>query len=212
MLCRRTRRLAGTVIACALALAPAAAQDDMPGPGEGDPGGDLLLFVPPPGWQPVDQEKGEGLYRIVYVPEGQTMADWSELLEAKIFFNLTKRRPQLSPADFTENLVAHYARACEGSRASPVAAFEERGYQAAVRLVTCARNRGESLGSVSMVKVVRGKASLFMIERSWRGPAFAREEMPVPQEMLDRWTDFLARARLCNDDNPLSPCPEGMGR
>jgi hypothetical protein len=205
---RFARWLAGAAIACALAPV-ALAGDDMPGPGEGDPAGDMLLFVPPPGWQPAHQEKGEGAYRIVYLPEGQTLADWSESLDGQIFFNLTKRRPELSPADFTENLAAHYAQACEGGGASPVSTFEERGYRAAVRMVSCARKRGESLGSVSMVKVMRGKASLFMVERVWRGPAFASEEMPVPQTTLDGWADFLAQARLCNDDNPLSPCPEG---
>lgn len=193
------------IVACALLAAPSFAQ----GEEQGDPGGDVLLFRPPDGWSPAEQEKADGIYRILYLPGGSTIDDWRLALSARIFFNLSRERPDLSAADFTENLVRFYAQACEGGHASPQSSYEEDGYEAAVRIVSCPRAQGEDLGSVSMIKVMRGAASFFVLERSWRGPPFAVDATPVPQATLDDWADFVAKSRLCNPTLATRPCPAG---
>jgi hypothetical protein len=194
------------VVAFVLLAAPALAQGEQ----QGDPGGDVLLFRPPDGWSPAEQEKADGIYRILYLPGGSTIDDWRLSLSARIFFNLSQERPDLSAADFTENLVRFYAQACEGGHASPQSSYEEDGYEAAVRIVSCPRSQGEDLGSVSMIKVMRGAASFFVLERAWRGPPFAADATPVPQATLDDWADFVAKSRLCNSTLATRPCPAGV--
>ena len=192
-----------------LAAAPGAAAEDF---AKGDPGGDQVLFKPPDGWIPAQQDKSEGVYRILYLPEGSTVDDWHWSLKAQIFFNLAADRPDISAADFTENLVRFYAASCDGSDASPVSAFNERGYQAAMRVVDCPRLLGEARGSVTMLKVMRGRTSYFVVERTWRGPAFSGENTPITQATLDDWAEFLTTARLCNPDMLRRPCAPGTGR
>ncbi|MDP6953537.1 MAG: hypothetical protein QGF53_12350 [Alphaproteobacteria bacterium] len=189
-----------------LLAAPALAQED----GQGDPGGDVLLFRPPDGWSPAQQEKADGVYRILYLPDGSTIDDWRLSLTARIFFNLSRDRPDLSAADFTENLVRFYGQACSGGHASPQSSYEEDGYDVAVRVVSCPRSVGEDLGSVSMIKVMRGEASFFVLERVWRGPPFAADADPVPQATFDTWAEFLSRSRLCNTTLASRPCPAGV--
>ena len=172
-----------------------------------DPGGDELIFVPPPGWNPAHQRGTDDGYEITYVPEGETATDWTEAARAQIFFNLSENKPDLTSADFVENLRRYYEQSCQNVEASPVSAWNDHGYPAAIRLIVCDRQRGETLGSVTMIKVMRGRVSLFMLDRSWRGPAFEPGTMPVPQETLDEWSDFLARSFLCNRAVPETPCP-----
>ncbi len=202
---RRWFAVVAFVLLAAPALAPALAQDEE----QGDPGGDVLLFRPPDGWSPAEQEKADGVYRILYLPDGSSVDDWRLSLTARIFFNLARDRPDLSAADFTENLVRFYAKACDGGHASPQSSYEEDGYEAAVRVVSCPQSLGEDLGSVSMVKVMRGAASYFVLERAWRGPPFAAGTNPVPQASLDAWAEFLSKSRLCNTTLATRPCPAG---
>lgn len=172
-----------------------------------EPGGDELIFVPPEGWYPAHQNATDDGYEISYVREGETASDWTEAARVQIFFNLSENRPELTPADFVENLRRYYEQSCQKVEASPVSSWDDHGYDASVRLIVCDRQRGETLGSVSMIKVMRGRKSVFMLDRSWRGPAFDIGTMPVPQETLDEWSDFLARSFLCNRKNPETPCP-----
>ena len=173
----------------------------------GDPGGDELVFVPPTGWHPAYQNATDDVYEITYVPDGETAADWTESARAQIFFNLSEDKPDLTTADFVENLRRYYERTCQKAETSPVSRWNDHGYSASIRLIVCDRQRGETLGSVSMIKVMRGRASIFMLDRSWRGPAFEAGTMPVPQETLDQWSEFLARSFLCNREDPDTPCP-----
>lgn len=172
-----------------------------------DPGGDELIFVPPEAWHPAHQNASDDGYEILYVPDGETAADWTESARAQIFYRLSKTNPDLTPADFVENLRRYYEQSCQRVDASPISSWDDHGYQASVRLIVCDRQRGETRGSVSMIKVMRGRQSVFMLDRTWRGPAFDVATVPVPQETLDTWSDFLARSFLCNREDPETPCP-----
>lgn len=172
-----------------------------------DPGGDELIFVPPPGWHPAHQNATDTGYEITYVPDGETASDWTEAARAQIFYNMSEDNPNLTPADFVENYRRYYEQSCQSVEASPISAWNDHGYLAAIRIIVCDRQRGESLGSVSMIKVMKGRASAFVLDRTWRGPAFDIETVPVSQETLDVWSEFLARSFLCNRADPETPCP-----
>ena len=129
-------------------------------------------------------------------------------MRAQIFFGLADAIPDLTPADFTENLLRYYKGVCRGATASQPSSWNDHGYTATVRKNSSARQPGDELGSVSMVKVIRGRASMFVLDRSWRGSAFASGTMPVAQEMRDEWAEFLAKSFLCNRQDPNTPCPK----
>ena len=199
-------RLLAPVLAAALACVPAPVHSQGADREQADPGGDSLMMAAPEGWVPVGQQRTDQLYELAYLPEGQSLEDWQASLQVQIFFNLAKQRPDLTPADFTENMVRVWSTSCEEARASPISSFHERGYPAAVRMLTCPRSRGGETGSVSMIKVMQGRASMYLLERAWRGPVFAAGDMPVAQETLDEWAEFLAATSLCNPDNAEAPC------
>ena len=201
------RQLSALFVALVSVAGPVAAADEITS-SSGDPGGDELVFLPPPDWHAAHQKRDETLYEITYVPEGQNATDWTEALRAQIFFGLADKIPALTPADFTENLLRYYKGVCRGGKASPPSSWNDHGYTATVRIISCARQLGDELGSVSMVKVMRGRASMFVLDRSWRGCAFASGTMPVAQEMRDDWAEFLAKSFLCNRQDPDTPCPK----
>lgn len=195
--------LAAAVLAAGAAGAEGAEGDAV------DPGGDSLVMRAPEGWVPAHEDRSEALYELVFLPADQTLDDWQQKLTIQAFLNLTKRRPELSPADFAENLARHWNQSCDRFGASPISAFQERGYATAVRLLFCPRNRGGQVGSVSMIKIMQGRASMYMFERSWRGPAYPVASLPVEQDSLDEWAEFLAATTLCNPDNADAPCAQG---
>ena len=201
-------RLVGALFSgLVLVAGPVAAEDDISA-SSGDPGGDELVFLPPPGWHAAHQKRDKSLYEITYVPDGQNATDWTEAARAQIFFGLADEIPALTPADFTENLLRYYKGVCRGAKASPPSSWNDHGYTATVRMISCARQLGDQLGSVSMVKVMRGRASIFVLDRSWRGSAFAVGTMPVGQDMRDDWAEFLAKSFLCNRQDSETPCPK----
>jgi hypothetical protein len=193
-------------ILLSLYSAVAVAQDLTEGRG-GDPGGDELIFVPPEGWVVIGQTSTDELYEVTFVPSDQSATEWSAAIRGQIFFNLTTNVPNMSAPDFTENLTRYYESVCHGAKASPVSAWDDHGFPAAIRLISCARQRGTELGSVSMIKVMRGRTSMFVLDRSWRGSAYESGTMPVSQETRDEWAEFLARSFLCNRGDPNTPCP-----
>lgn len=195
------------ILSCTAVLGATAADDD-PAAGKGDPGGDELVFLPPKGWHVAHQKRDDSLYEVTFVPEGQNAEDWTAAMRAQIFFGLAETIPELTPADFTENLLRYYKGVCRGAKASPPSSWNDHGYTATVRMISCARQLGAELGSVSMIKVMRGRASLFVLDRSWRGRAFASGTIPVSQEIRDEWAEFLARSFLCNRQDPKTPCPD----
>ena len=196
----RSLLLAAALLAAGVVRAEVVAQD------QADPGGDRLVMRAPEGWVPAHEDRSEALYELVFLPADQTLDDWQQKLTIQAFLNLTKRRPALTPADFAENLARHWEQSCDGSGASPISAFLERSYAAAVRLLFCPRNRGGQLGSVSMIKIMQGKASMYLFERSWRGPAYPASSIPVAQDTFDEWAEFLAATTLCNPGNAEAPC------
>ena len=188
------RQLSALFVALVSVAGPVAAADEITS-SSGAPGGDEPVFLPPPSWHAAHQKRDETLYEITFVPEGQNATDWTEALRAQIFFGLADKIPALTPADFTENLLRYYKGVCRGGKASPPSSWNDHGYTATVRIISCARQLGDELGSVSMVKVMRGRA-------------FASGTMPVAQEMRDDWAEFLAKSFLCNRQDPDTPCPK----
>lgn len=192
--------IAGLAAAMIHALSTAVAAQNQEGAGTRT---EVLMLVPPPGWELAMNQRNDQMFVIQYVPPGQSVDNWREMVQAQIFFGVV----DLAPTEFLDNMHALYADACQGVRAEPNQLTYDFGYATSQRVLACGRNAHDNLGGVSMFKAIQGRESLYAITRAWRGPAYNPSNLPVSTETLAAWADFFTSIRLCDNRNPNAPCP-----
>ncbi len=189
--------LAAGLIAVTL-VPPARAQDEAPSQSH-----EFLIMTPPEGWELAHQQRGRDMFVVQYVPPGETVEDWRQMVQAQVFLGVTG----LEPNEFLDNMLELYRSNCDPVGAAPPEIRHVQGYAVSRRVLACGRNKGDNLGTVSLFKVIQGRDALYAINRAWRGPAFDPNRLPISKDMLERWAGFVAGVRLCDGRNPLAPCP-----
>lgn len=197
------------LLSAALLLSVSAACAQAPGaPGKAPSTSDLsgnerLLMATPPGWQPgATQRTEKGVTSMVY-PPGQKPDNWSDMLVVQVFPG-----HQGSPRQYVEMVIETSRSTCEAIGPSPVTERSLNGYPAAALTVSCTRGLRTGKGGLVMVQAIRGREALYVVQRLWQGPAFARNDaVPVPQETLKEWGAFARTVGLCDMTNPKNPCP-----
>jgi hypothetical protein len=161
----------------------------------------------PTGWdvKPAFQAKRPGgSYIIEFLPRGQVLATWREMLTAQGF----QGQAAIAPAAFLEQLAGHIRQVC-GEQAFFARWIEAPGpdRHTALAIIGCARlpadhptgiRKGE--GEFGLYLAVRGIRDLYVVHRSWRGPGFDSAVLPVEQPALDEWERQLRGVRLCHPE------------
>jgi len=208
-------RLMTILAALALILVPALAhsqmrpqprQQQIPGspPGTGEVT-ERLIMTPPQGWQIHGSSANQNTITKQLFPPGQSSESWSEMMTVQIMAD-----SKVDPRDYIQRVVEASRANCEASGPSSVSEAQTNGYTMATLTVTCTKGRQTGLGGLVAVKVVRGIAALYVIERIWRGQPFERNEIaPVPNDMLQEWASFLRNVSVCDmADSARHPCPK----
>jgi hypothetical protein len=182
----------------AQAQSQAAAPDDQAQPTE------RLVMSPPAGWQTGGSSSSKGAIATHMFPPGQTSETWTEMLTVQIIAN-----PQAAPRAFVQRVVDASRSGCDAAGPSPVSEGQSNNYPVATLTVTCTRGHQSGKGGLVAVKAIRGRQALYVVERLWRGPAFARDDSaPIPAAVLQEWSGFLRNVSVCDSADPVRhPCP-----
>lgn len=164
------------------------------------------LFVPPPsGWTIVHSANEDGIETTGLSPQGQTAENWSDMLAVAV----TQGAPKKAPQDVLKDKLTEIEAACDSVGAGPVGIAQENGYDTAMRAIACPRTKTLGKGEISLIKAMNGKERSYLIIRAWRGPAFEKDQMPLPAETTKQWLAFMNRVVLCDSRNPARhPCPK----
>jgi hypothetical protein len=147
------------------------------------------------GWYLADTHHGGGVEVDDLLPRGQTLDNWTERLSIQAF-----RRTPMTARQFLDGVLAQTAAACAGGTADPVAMTRLDGVPAGRRIVSCGRYAGDGDGNVTLYYAIRGRAALYVLARSWRGPPFTPgRDQPVPASELARWNAAFDGVHLCDD-------------
>ncbi|EPY02812.1 hypothetical protein [Magnetospirillum fulvum] len=182
-----------------LAAAPVFAQSSQaPEPTE------RLVMIPPEGWVGGGASSGRNTVSTHMFPPGQTSENWTEMLTIQVIAD-----PRAEARAFVQRVVDASRAGCDASGPSPATEGMTNDYPVATLTVTCTRGHQSGKGGIVAVKAIRGKQALFVVERLWRGPAFARDDSPpIPKAMLLEWSTFLRSVSLCDQADPARhPCP-----
>lgn len=169
--------------------------------------GEQLYLTPPKDWTVAFHNRlGNTGHQVDFtelVPAGQTVQDWKEMVVVQMLMS----KPSHTPQEILEEQLPQVQQSCEAVEAGPIQASTENGYDSALRVVSCSRNKRWGKGEINVYRVIRGRDRTYVLSRSWRGEAFAKDRSPVPPDVLSSWSAYLLQAVLCDSRDAEHPCP-----
>jgi hypothetical protein len=155
-----------------------------------------LITTAPAGYHVGFQNKGDDGRITEWVPAGQTVENWTEMVTVQVFYHL-----KVSPEAFMSNLETRWLRGCPGSdRALPIANTVENGYPTLVWLLSCPQNPASGKVEITWFKGVQGNDSFYVVQKAFR---FAPSK-----EQITRWVGYLKAVHVCDSRLPEHACPQ----
>ena len=162
--------------------------------------GENLLVGPPPGFKLGFQESRGGVSIQEWVPDGETVQNWSEMVTVQLFQN----RRDLDPRAMLDTIQRGWLKACKGSAPAPIVAVKTNGYDGATMVLRCPLNGETGKPETTAFRAIRGRDSFYMVQRAVRS---------VPDaSRLERIENYLASVSVCDTRSAQSPCPNLGGR
>ncbi len=198
----------------ALILLPAGAS------GASHSNGERLIMDLPEGWVLANHGKDENTELFEYVPQGQTMNNWKDMISILIFpvSNLQSTNV-FDPNDVFIRVKAaqHFAtnwrkgleKICEDTQAEPENLHLWAMHWAILEgKLKCSKGNVTGKGEVILYRLIVGRDGYTMVMRQWGVPPFDIGQEPVSSSELENWKDRLREIWHC--DPRLSECPSSQ--
>lgn len=153
-----------------------------------------LLVGMPQGFKVGFEDSRRGMTMQEWVPEGETVQNWTEMVTVQVFFN----RPDLDPAQFLATMEKQWAAACKGSTAKPVASGPVNGYASTTVLLRCPLLASSGMPETTMVKAIKGNDSFYVVQRAARAAS--------DEARLAQIRQYLEAVTVCDSRLPAHPC------
>lgn len=168
-----------------------------------------LAFTLPAGWKLGFENVGESIHVVEYVPEGQTVENWREMITLQGFRDVD-RNPPLTPKGFLGLKVLDHRKVC-GERVVAISIGDLRvdGHDAHAAIIGCGsvpadRPYGlkKGQGEVAYFIAIRGRKDMYLIHRAMRGPEFDPRSPPITP---------ANGPQLMGELEPIKLCERGQG-
>lgn len=153
-----------------------------------------LLFAPPPDFKVGYQSNHDNRLLTEYVPAGETVDDWTQMLTVQIF-----RRATIDSASFLQDVGKRFMDACPGTTAKGIFTGDTNGYVVSMLLLKCPNNPGTGKPETTAFRIIKGNDALYSVQRAWRS-------VPSDQD-LDAVMHILAKVTVCDTRSADHPCP-----
>ena len=162
------------------------------------------LAVVPGGWHLIYHVDGETTRISDLLPDGETANSWTTKLT---FESFGSDEFELTPADILEAESSSDRNRCRSTKNFPVFSGQENGYETAVRLFFCGKNKFTHKGEVKLIKVIQGLQHSYFIRFVKRTEPFTTGNAQIPEQVMAIWSMHLGKIKLC-DGSDAHPCPE----
>lgn len=155
-----------------------------------------LLAGAPPGYKVGFRDKKNDQLITEWVPENETVKNWTEMLTVQVFYNLKE-----PPDRFMGDVERRWRAACPGAgMAEPVAKGAENGYPALVWILDCPRNPLTGQPEITWFKAVQGNDSFYLVQKAFKStPSKAQ---------VERWIGYLKSVTVCDSRLADRACPK----
>jgi hypothetical protein len=130
----------------------------------------LEPYPGPPSWTEVTDEHQGGKFHLEFIPTGQEVESYRDILTAQSFPGLQLRT---DPAAFIRTINQGTRKTCGDVRINGPTTRHENGYVVAYAQIYCNRQTGRSTGAAIFFKVMRGEDALYVVRREFRTPPTA---------------------------------------
>lgn len=171
----------------------------------------------PAGWKPAFEQTAGGRYIIEYLPAGQTVHDWREMITVQGFRNMAKV-PGASPRRILEVMIEQHRKIC-GERLVSKLLGEGRvdSYSAFTAIIGCngiQSNHPSGLrtgqGEIAYYIAIQGTNDIYLIHRAARFETGTSAQQVVDQ--VTRGMGATGPIKLCELDVPQTACWERRPR
>ena len=149
-----------------------------------------LLFAPPKNFK-IGYHSDHIGSLTEFVPSGQTVDDWTEMLTVQIFRNLK----EVAPAAFLQKIGAQWLNACPETPKGSILNGQVNGYSVSMLVLKCPKSPSTGKPEATVFRVIKGTDALYSVQYAWR---------TLPS---DEGQQALAKSTVCDTRDPSHPCP-----
>jgi hypothetical protein len=157
-----------------------------------------LLTTIPSGFKVGSQDKSTRQAIAEYVPEQESVENWSRMVTVQIFYDLKSADPEA----FAGKLAKQWLAACSGGGAHKATSNVENGYKFSLWIYNCPRNPQTGKPENMWMKAVSGADSLYSVQYAYR--------RDMSDELIAPAMEYLRRVIVCDTRRAERPCPKGM--
>jgi hypothetical protein len=168
--------------------------------------GEIFLASPPKGWVLGHKDKQGNVVTFEYIPPTESINQWTEMVTMQTMLGLNN----ISPETFLARIAQLSKDFCVGHGIEKVSSRSINGYESLGMVQGCGTNKATQKGEVTIFRVLRGKDSLYVIQKAWKTKPFDPSvKLPVEINELNKWIQYLTTADVC--DTRKGTCPSGIG-
>ena len=170
-----------------------------------DTGSEVIHFIVPEGSKKAFQANRPGFQIVEYVPETQSIEQWTDMLTVLIIERSTA--PDIDAFLDRMTNTFHLGCAIESIVEAPVR-FLDGQYPAGIQVAICGKSKKFGTANVVMYKMIQGSRGFYQVQRAWNFPAVVRsQDVPLTTAMRDGAMEQLAPVHLCDRQAPSQNCP-----
>ncbi|MCP5367007.1 MAG: hypothetical protein H6907_05295 [Hyphomicrobiales bacterium] len=201
--------LARLFLAVAVMLAAAGAAP-APAWAQAQDKGEFLFAKPPEGWK-LGYQNDEGTQRVrEYIPEGEKVEDWTNMIVVQVFGN----KGHIAPKDLAAGMFTNYQRGCAKAEFGMKVEGTQNGYDVFSVMIQCKdpkpRADNPNLAprklEVNWVKIIRGANTLYVVQRQWRADQPGPDYPLTSRDALKPWAEFMRATELCDVNDIKRTC------
>lgn len=129
-----------------------------------------------------------------FVPKGQTVEAWTDMITV----NIAPNAASIAPRAFLGTLESAWKGACPGAESTWLREGEEAGRPMAVLLLSCPLNPSTGQPETTWVKGIQGQQGFYTVQKAFR--------TEVKDAEVVTWMKWLSGVALCGNDNGPA-CP-----
>ena len=160
------------------------------------------MFSPPKQYKVGFQEQNSKFQMIEFIPENETVEQWSKMITVQTLYKSAKMRP----TDFEQAMTQNLRKGCPTAEAAHVIDGIENGYPFSIWIEKFCPDPATGKTETTYFKAIQGNEALYVVQKAFKTPMTKVEVMEA--------TGILRSAGLCDARSTKHPCqsPKGTSR
>lgn len=158
-----------------------------------------LLVAPPAGYVPAFQNRSGNAAIMEFVPQGETVDNWTEMVTVEILFG----QRALVPKKFRSDMDKVWSRSCPGTQPSELLSDKPvNGYASQLWTMVCPLNPKTQKPEHTFFKAIAGNDSFYIVQKAFKSAPTA--------EQAKFWTAYLTSVSVCDSRLSKQACPTDL--